>query len=206
MAEDLKPGTCTRQASGIFYPGGLPGSPSPEPGAQVSPSCSAGGAGGGCRFLGTRRRRLCCPVPGGVQRNLGPERGGRSPGWRCVGGRRGLQPHAHGRPRLAAAARADRNLKARNGARRGRSERGAGRGGACGRPTSGNPRPAVYTLSNRIARRASLALCQRFLRTVRQGDMERGADVLTSGSRAFLSCDRRRARRRKTPGRRKWGQ
>lgn len=121
-----------------------------------------------------------------MQRCLGPERGGRSPGWRCVGGRRGLQPHAHGRPRLAAAARADRNLKAQNRARRGRSERGAGRGGACGRPTSGNPRPAEHTLSNRIARRASLALCQRFLRTVRLGTLKGGADVLTSGSRA--SC------------------
>lgn len=146
-----------------------PGPPSPDPGAEVSPSCSAGGVGGGCRFLGTRRRRLCCPAPGGVQRGLDPDRGGRSPGWRCVGGRRGLQLHAHGLPRLAAAARADRNLKARNRARRGRSERGAGRGGACGRPTSGHQRPAVHTLSNRIARRALLPLCQRFLRTVRRG-------------------------------------
>lgn len=50
---------------------------------------------------------------------------------------------------------ADRNLKARNRARRGRSERGAGWGGACGRLTSGNPLRAVPTLSNRSAPRAA---------------------------------------------------
>lgn len=175
VAEDLKPGTCTRQASGIFYPGGRPGPSLARPGSRGLTILLGGRRWRRlCRFLGTRRRRLCCPVLGGVQRGLGPERGGRSPGWRCVGGRRGLQPHAHGRPRLAAAARADRNLKARNRARRGRSERGTGRGGACGRPTSGNPRPAVHTLSNRIARRASLVLCQRFLRTVRPGTWRGG--------------------------------
>lgn len=134
-----------------------PGPPSPDPGAEVSPSCSAGGAGGGRRLwvprdaAATATAAACCPAPGGVQRGLDPERGGRSPGWRCVGGGwRGWQPHdTDRRPQLAAAARADRNLKARNRARRGRSERGAGRGGASGRPTSGNPLRAVHTLSNR---------------------------------------------------------
>lgn len=38
------------------------------------------------------------------------------------------------------------------------------------------------------------------------GDMEGGADVLTSGEPRFLSCDRRKAGRRKAPGRRKWGE
>lgn len=80
---------------------------------------------------------------------------------------------------------ADRNLKARNRARRGRSERGAGRGGACGRPTSGNPLPAVPTLSNRSAPRAA-----RYPPSAPRACYVRCAgaetDVLTSAEARFL--------------------
>lgn len=109
-----------------------PGPPSPDPGAQVSPSCSAGGAGGGRRLWVPRDAGTAagCPAPAGVQRGLDPERGGQSPGWRGVGGWRGLQPHSRTRTALTRCSGSLLTATSRHGTGRAEGGASAGRGGA----------------------------------------------------------------------------
>lgn len=117
----------------IFSPEkNAPGPPSPDPGAQVSPSCSAGGAGGGRRLWVPRDAATAadCPAPAGVQRGLNPERGGQRPGWRGVGGWRGLQPHSRTRTAPTRCSGSLLTATSRHGTGRAEGGASAGRGGA----------------------------------------------------------------------------
>lgn len=109
-----------------------PGPPSPDPGAQVSPSCSAGGAGGGRRLWVPRDAATAagCPAPARVQRGLDRERGGRSPGWRGVGGWRRLQPHSRTRTAPTRCSGSLLTATSRNGTGRAEGGASAGRVGA----------------------------------------------------------------------------
>lgn len=165
-----------------------PGPPSPDPGAQVSPSCSAGGAGSGRRLWVPRDAATAagCPAPAGVQRGLDPERGGRSPGWRGVGRWRGLQPHARTRTAPTRCSGSLLTATSRHGTGRAEGGASAGRGGAGlagGRHPGTRSRPCPRSPTGvRPERRATpphpSACC------VRCAGAE--ADVLTSAEARFL--------------------